>query len=210
MGVKDYSQNGEQAHILHILGTVGIAKGHLIDMGAGDGYQMSNVRALLDMGWTGNLYDGEPRGSTEVEQAWITKEAPILPPCDMLNIDLDGNDWHVLYETLKRYRDQELPTPSLIVAEINPIFERHEAKVMPYNSKHVWKGDTYYGASLAAFEWLADKFGYVACRVHAGINVFLLRKDHAVDHPELVVPLEYRVKHDHKRHDPSLPWTTLN
>lgn len=208
MDVRDYSQNGEQAHILHYLDTIGIKEGHLVDLGAGDGYTMSNTRALLERGWTGDLYDGDPKGAKDVQRAWIDLEwagAQNLE-CQFLNIDLDGNDWHILNAAL----ECSTQSPSLIVAEINPIFQWNEAKVMPYNEVHVWKGDTYYGMSLAACGKLCAKYGYALAYLHAGINAFLLRNDHAAAHPELVRPIEYRVKVDHRPHDPKLPWITLN
>lgn len=207
--MKDFSQNGEQAHILHYLDTIGIAKGHLVDLGAGDGYTMSNTRALLERGWTGDLYDGNPKGAKDVHKLFIRLEdahALIPSHCDFLNLDIDGNDWHILGEAL-RYAH---PGPALIVCEINPIFQRNEAKVMPYNEAHTWKGDTYYGMSLAAAERLGKTYGYTLAYLHAGINAFLLRNDHAKAHPELVRPIEYRVKHDHRPHDPKLPWITLS
>ena len=204
-----YSQNGEQQVILHIFDTLGIATGHLVDLGAGDGYSMSNTRALLELGWTGDLYDGDPRGAKDVVKQWITREAmPALVDCrcDFLNLDLDGND----YWLLSAIFENTPATPTLIVCEINPIFDRNDAKAMPYNGSHKWAGDTYYGMSLASVERLGKEYGYTLCHLHAGINAFLLRDDHAKTHPELVRPIEYRVKHDHKRHNPALPWIDLN
>jgi hypothetical protein len=80
---------------------------------------------------------------------------------------------------------------------------------MPYNGSHQWAGDTYYGMSLAAAEHLAKEYGYTLCHLHAGINAFLLRDDHAKAHPELVRPINYVQKKDHRAHDSSLPWITL-
>lgn len=205
MDVRDYSQNGEQAHILHYLDTIGIKEGHLVDLGAGDGYTMSNTRALLERGWTGDLYDGDPKGAKDVKKVWITRQFLLGNiACDFLNLDIDGNDYWVLDGILN------IHYPKLIVCEINPIFQWNEAKVMPYNEAHVWKGDTYYGMSLAACGKLCAKYGYALAYLHAGINAFLLRNDYAAAHPELVRPIEYRVKVDHRPHDPKLPWITLD
>ena len=57
--MKDYSQNGEQPVILETLAALGIEKGHLVDLGAGDGITMSNSRARLEKGCTVELYDGD-------------------------------------------------------------------------------------------------------------------------------------------------------
>lgn len=202
--MKDYSQNGEQRVILETLKAVGIEKGHLVDLGAGDGVTMSNSRALLDKGWTGDLYDGDPKGAKDVKQAWITAEwaRKNARKCDFLNLDLDGNDHHILREWWRH----DCPGPALIVCEINPIFQRNEAVVMPYNEAHVWNNDTYYGMSLAACEQLGKEHGYTLAYLHAGINAFLLRNDYAEKHPELIRPIDYRVKFDHRPHDTSKQW----
>ena len=206
--MKDYSQNGEQAHILHYLDTIGLKTGHLVDLGAGDGVTMSNTRALLERGWTGDLYDGDPKGAKDVTKQWITKEAiPALVDCrcDFLNLDLDGNDYWLLHAVF----EHTPAMPSLIVCEVNPIFQRDEAVVMPYNAGHVWQSDTFYGMSLAACEQLAHEYGYTLSYLHAGINAFLLRNDHAKAHPELLRPIEYRQKWDHRAHTPDRQWQHL-
>lgn len=209
--MKDYSQNGEQADILYYLDTIGLKTGHLVDLGAGDGYTMSNTRALLEMGWTGTLLDGDPRGAKDVVQAWITRENVInlllengRPVVDFLNLDTDGNDYWLLKEILDHCK------PSLIVCEINPIFQRDEAKVMPYNPDHAWDGTTYYGMSLAAAEKLGKQYGYTLAYLHAGINAFLLRDDNAEAHPKLIRPIDYKPKIDHRPDPKNRPWITLN
>ena len=206
--VNKYSQNGEEAHILHYLDTIGLKTGHLVDLGAGDGRTMSNTRALLERGWTGDLYDGDPKGAKDVKKQWISREwaGRQSQACDLLNLDLDGNDWHILKACFGWHEFM----PALIVCEINPIFQRDEAVVMPYNEAHVWDGTTYYGMSLAAAERLGAEYGYTLAYLHAGINAFLLRDDHAQAHPELIRPIEYRVKRDHAPHNPSKQWTTLS
>lgn len=209
---KDYSQYGEAPIIAATLEAIGITKGHLVDVGAGDGYYLSNSRNLLENGWTGDLYDGDPKGAKDVEKVWID-----LGFCfrlsgdqlDFLSIDLDGNDYHILRMLLENGTEHALWRPSLIVCEINPIFQRDEAKVMPYNEAHVWNNDTYYGASLAAFEKLGAEFGYTPMYLHHSLNLFLLRNDHAAAHPELIRHIEYTQKWNHRRHDPALPWITL-
>lgn len=211
MRENKYSQFGEEIIILDVFEKLGIEKGHLVDIGAGDGYTYSNARALLDKGWTGDLYDGDPKGAKDVKQVWVTKEwasweGRIPPVCNFVNLDLDGNDYWILQELMSKAL---VPKPDLWVCEINPIFQRHEAKVMPYNEAHVWQEDTYYGMSLAACEKLAAQYGYTLMHLHVGINAFLLRNDHAKAHPELIRPIEYRPKRDHAPHNPELPWITV-
>ncbi len=210
--VNKYSQRGEEVVIQEIFEVLGIEKGHLVDLGAGDGYTLSNTRALLERGWTGTLLDGDPRGAKDVQKVWITKELAAhfgSMSCDFLNIDLDGNDYWILREFIGHDGIGE-KGPSLIVAEYNPIFPRDEAVVMPYNEAHVWNNDTYYGMSLAAVEMLAKEFGYTLIHLHGGINAFLLRNDHAAAHPELIEPIDYKIKFGHRSHPPGKQWTKLN
>lgn len=209
--MKDFSQYGEQKVILETLAALGIEKGHLVDLGAGDGYYLSNSRALLEMGWTGDLYDGDPKGAKDVQKKWITKALCWTlgrMRCDFLTLDTDGNDYWFLSEFLKDTGAGDNP-PSLIVCEINPIFQRDEAVVMPYNEQHVWNNDTYYGMSLAACEQLAQKHGYTLMYLHHSLNAFLLRNDHAEAHPELIRPIEYQVKFNHRPHTPEKKWQRL-
>lgn len=212
--VNKYSQYGEEEHILHVFDVLGIEKGHLVDLGAGDGYYLSNSRALLDRGWTGDLYDGDPKGAKDVKRAWIDRDSVGMPglailigkEVDFLSIDIDGNDYWILDRVLEQ---RNTPLPSLIVCEINPIWQREEAVVMPYNEAHVWNNDTYYGMSLAACERLADEYGYTLMYLHHSLNAFLLRNDHAEKHPELLRPIEYQVKHNHRAHTPDKKWQRL-
>ncbi len=206
--VNKYSQRGEELEIARIFKVLGIEKGYLVDLGAGDGYTLSNTRRLLENGWTGDLYDGDPRGAKDVIKLWIdvhSVHAKIPDKVDFISIDLDGNDYYVLQSILLSGR----VCPSLIVAEYNPIFERNEAKVMPYNEAHVWQNNTYYGGSLAAFEKLGKEFGYTLIQTHGEINAFFLRNDQLEAHPELQQPIHYVKKWGHKAHDPKLPWITL-
>lgn len=52
--MKDYSQNGEQSHILKYFGG---KIGTLLDCGANDGIVLSNSRALVELGWDAVLVE---------------------------------------------------------------------------------------------------------------------------------------------------------
>jgi hypothetical protein len=55
--MKNYSQNNEQEIILKYFGDF---KGHFLDIGAYNGVDLSNTRALLELGWTGVLVEPNP------------------------------------------------------------------------------------------------------------------------------------------------------
>lgn len=203
--MTDYSQNGEAKYIDHALDKMGIAKGHCVDLGAGDGVSLSNVRHLIDKGWTASLYDGDPRGATDVQKAWIDTDTvlSLLPErFDFLNLDLDGNDYHILKVILEAGR-----RPDLIVCEINPIFRVGERVVMPYNPAHQWDGTVYYGMSLWAAEYLAKLHGYYLWHLHAGINAFFVLKEHYLKLPP--TEWKYRRKFDHAPDKQDRPWMNV-
>jgi hypothetical protein len=61
--VKNYSQNNEQEIILNYFGDF---KGHFLDIGAYNGVDISNTRALLELGWTGVLVEPNPFNLVEL------------------------------------------------------------------------------------------------------------------------------------------------
>lgn len=203
--VNKHSQYGEEVHIQHVFDVLGVEKGHLLDIGAGDGYRLSNSRALLDRGWSGDLYDGAPWGASAVKQIWVDKDFAKNYPieCDFLTIDIDGLDYWVLEGILAAGAG-----PLLITCEINPIWPINEKKVIEYDPAHRWGNSTYYGMSYAAAVELGSWYGYVPMMLNAGINLFLLRNDVAQKHPELIQTINYKVKFDH-RHTNRGRWITL-
>lgn len=69
--MKDYSQYGEQKYILQALGrndphyplSVGdpyIKPGRLLEIGAFDPFEMSNSRALIELGWSAVMFEPSP------------------------------------------------------------------------------------------------------------------------------------------------------
>lgn len=56
--MRDYSQTGEQAHILKAV--EGIERGRLLDIGSWDPEDKSNSRALIEMGWEAVLFEPSP------------------------------------------------------------------------------------------------------------------------------------------------------
>lgn len=59
--MKDYSQFGEQAHILGALAEAGFTSvGRFLDIGCWDPITFSNTRALVELGWSGVLVEPAP------------------------------------------------------------------------------------------------------------------------------------------------------
>lgn len=185
---------------------MGLQKGHVVDLGASYSEFGSNAKGLIEhRGWSHELYDGAPRpDESDVIKMWIDIDFRPQKQCDFLSIDLDGNDYWVLEKLLANGI-----APALVLAEINPIWPRHEKRAIKYNKNHVWSNDTYYGMSLGALEALGHKHGYTLIYVHAGINAFLCRNDMLAKHPELLQPIKFAIKFDHKAHAEGREWTCI-
>jgi hypothetical protein len=182
-----YSQGGEEAYIDYILKELPTAN-FIVEIGAGDGYHLSNTRYFIENGYDSILIDADNQGNEEVKQHRIIKENvnAILSTynCpkkfDYLSIDTDGNDFWILDELLTKY------SPSFIVAEFNASIQKDRSVSIKYDSNFSWQGDDYYGFSFEAGKKLAEKHGYTIVFLNNNMNIFLLRNEfiEGVDVPE--------------------------
>lgn len=174
-----YSQSGEESYVDFILKNLPSKGNHLVEIGAWDGRHLSNTRHLIENGFTHLLIDGDNRGNEEVKEHFVTKDniLDILSQYDtpsefdLLCIDIDGNDIYVLETILSKY------SPSLIVAEYNPIWQPEESKAIKYDEKHTWSNDDYYGFSFLAGLKLANKFGYKCVFENDSLNMYFVKED---------------------------------
>jgi len=180
---KKYSQAYEETYISHILKSIphqiNYKKGDIdiVELGAWDGFHLSNTRHFIEQGYNALLIDGDNHGNAEVKEHFITKEnvLDILKQYktpshfDMLCIDLDGNDLYILEEILLEYQ------PSLIVAEYNPIFALGESRTITYDPSHNWNHDDYYGFSFSAGIKLAKKHNYTCIFQNDNLNMYFVK-----------------------------------
>ena len=199
-----HCQTNEYEVIAKYLALIGrLDRPTFIDIGAGDGYRLSNVRDLIERhGATGLMIDGDNHGNAEVVQAWITKENIVElckdhPNPDFLSIDIDGNDFWVLGEYLDAYR------PALIMAEINPRFRNaQDSFAVPYYPQRTWQNDDHFGMSFGAFDHLVHGHKYTVVHME-GINALAMRS-RLVTH-DTPIHIDYRHQHGHKA-NPTAPW----
>ena len=203
----DTSQNGECAPLFFILRALGLLDAPsmlVVDFGAGNGREMSNSRPLLDHGWSGRLYDVDPRGATDVIRARIDMHTASLYAvgCNVLLIDIDGMDFWAMGGALRT------SSPALIVCEINTRFDREASFAIKYDPTYVWDGRDGYGMSLEAAIRLGAMYGYVPVHLHHNQNLFLLRKDYV---PEGAVLPELAYTKDDVTHpnDPNATWIPI-
>ena len=192
-GFKAYSQNDEDGIIQEIFARIGVTNRTFIEFGVGNGLE-NNTTYLLAQGWSGLWIEGSQAQADHIQanfapalsrkQLTLTRafatpttintlfaDAGFSGEIDLLSVDIDGNDYHVL-EAI------EVVKPRVIVLEYNAKFRPPVSWVMPFNEHHQWDGTDRFGASLCAFDSLLNPRGYrlVGCNI-TGINAFFVRAD---------------------------------
>jgi len=150
-----YSQNGEDGIIAESIKRIGMTNKVAVEFGGHDGKFCSNTRALADIDWQVYMYDVNP--VPPVIKKEITPEnVNELPPCSVLSIDIDGND----YAVWAAYEGD----PDIVVIEINSSFPPDQ------ESFHVE-----HGASFATMNRLAEDKGYFLI-AHTGNCIYVRNK----------------------------------
>lgn len=183
-----YSQNGEEYLLKYIFDNIGSTNKQFVDLGAWDGFHLSNTRIFTEMGWKGLLVDGKEFPG--VFQSFITvenildtlDEHNIEHEFDLLSIDIDGNDYWILNEILQEFK------PRVIVSEFNSEHPPMESKTIEYIPDFDFHPPTdYYGYTFGAGQKLAEKFGYTIIWQQSNMNLFYLRNDLVIETPEYTV-----------------------
>lgn len=191
-GEKYYSQNEEDGILLEIIRRCGLAPGHFIEMGVGDGLENNSI-ILIASGWRGQWYGGQDlafatTATTRLQfgKTWINAENGVelyrsaaahqkIAEFDVFSIDLDGNDIHIAENIFEAgFR------PKICICEYNAKFPPPIEFKLKYNPTHHWDGVTdYYGASIQSYAKLMSKFGFrlVACNI-TGSNAFFVRDEY--------------------------------
>lgn len=194
-GRKVYSQNDEDGITFEILRRLGLRNGVFAEFGVEKGLE-NNTLALAALGWSGFwiggddlAFDFNPRNAKEVNfhyrKAWITKSNIVnlfrdelaeirRSSCNLISIDLDGNDCHFVKELL-----ESGIAPEVFIIEYNGKFIPPIEFNIEYDDEHRWIGDDYFGASLQTFFNLFKTHGYfLACCNLTGINAFFVKNKH--------------------------------
>lgn len=198
-GYRVYSQADEDGILHEIFRRIGPGNKTFIELGAGSGLE-NNTLFLLIQGWRGLWIEGSERRVASAKKhlaqpiaerrlqlvqqlitapkidAVLQRLAP-PEPVDLLSIDLDGNDYHIL----SAIRSVQ---PRVIVAEYNAKFPPDVTWIMEYDESHRWDSTDYFGSSLKALETLLGgrRYSLVGCNL-IGSNAFFVRRDLAADPP---------------------------
>jgi len=193
---KVFSQWGEDGVLQRLTSAIEIPEKTFIEFGVQDFFE-SNCRFLMMKdNWRGFVIDGSAANIDRLRQsyfywkyeisavdAFITREninellakSGFGPDLGILSVDIDGNDYHVLQAI-------EVFSPRILICEYNALFGPSRRITVPYDadfvrtSKH--HSNLYYGASLGAIVYLANKKGYSLVGTNsAGNNAFFVRND---------------------------------
>jgi hypothetical protein len=195
---KVFSQFGEDGILQYLVRETGITRAEtsFVEFGV-QNYVESNTRFLLQNDhWRGMIIDGSKeymdfvrsqdlywRHDLTAVDAWIDRDNinqligdnGFSGDIGLLSVDIDGNDYWV-WERIDVVR------PVIVVAEWNSVFGPDHAISVPYDPAFE-RGKAHYsnlfwGASIAAFEHLADRKGYALLGSNTvGNNIFFVRKD---------------------------------
>lgn len=165
-----YAQSGEGLLLEYIFSKLAYkSKLGFLDIGGGDGFYLSNTRHLANLGWYGAVLDRENGIDINAENVIEWFEDDKLR-CDLLSIDIDGNDYWILQTIF-----ESMYEPSVIIAEFNAMYT--DSRTIAYNPNHIWDGDSYYGFTFEAGKKLAEKHGYKVIFQVADMNMIMVRED---------------------------------
>lgn len=193
---RAFSQWGEDGIIQYLIHNVPIKNKTFVEFGV-ETYREANTRFLvLNNNWKGLVIDGGAENIKAVigdsiywkhdltaECHFITKEninaiisrAGFHGDIGLLSVDVDGNDYWI-WEAI------DCIQPRIVICEYNSVFGDEYPISVPYNENFVRTkahySNLYFGASLPALCFLADKKGYdfVGSNSH-GVNAFFVRRD---------------------------------
>lgn len=211
-GWKAFSQCDEDGIIAEIFKRIGTTNKVAVEIGCGNGLE-NNTHYLLLNGWKAVWIDGAKSNVRFIQHELGTGYESLLSiicalvtrenvqsivrsglsqihetKVDLLSIDIDGNDVHVLSGINLDEID-----PRVIVMEYNPTFRPPLDITVPYNLNHAWDFDMYHGASLQTLYNHLSLRGYalVGCNI-SGYNAFFVKRSLLSNLPDLTPEEAYQ------------------
>lgn len=160
---RAFSQMGADGVLHRLFDDIGVVDKYYVEFGTQNGSQCNTRRLREVCGWRGLLMDGGfERPEIGLHREFITREniaalfAKYRVPkaFDLLSVDIDGNDYHVLQAIVAHGY-----APRVIVVETN-FHLLFPGSIVKYASRHRWDGTCYGSASVAAFERMLGSRGY--------------------------------------------------
>ena len=185
---KIFSQNGEDGILKQIFKVIKTTNKYFVEFGTEYGGECNTRYLRENMGFNGLMMDGQYENKNiNLHKEFITAEninklfskynVPL--EFDLLSIDIDFNDWYIWNALDNKYR------PRVVVIEYNADHKPNIDKLVPYHSQEGWDGSNYFGASILAFEKLANKKKYtLLASDKKGVNLFFVKTD--------ILPLNFK------------------
>lgn len=199
-GRKVWSQNDEDGILEEIFRRIGTGQRNFVEFGVTDGRECNTLKLLVE-GWRGLWMEPDAAACARIRNTFhpylsdsrlrlletrvtaenidsLIRTSGVAPDgeLDLLSIDIDGNDYHVLGGV-------RALQPRVLVIEYNGKFPPPMDVVPPYEPDSVWNGSDFAGASLQAISSLAARRGYRLVGTNiTGVNAFFVRSDLAGAH----------------------------
>jgi hypothetical protein len=215
-----FSQWGEDGLIQYLIDRVPVPNKIFVEFGV-ENYTESNTRYLaINDCWSGLVMDGSAKNIDFIQQdfiswacdvksvsAFITSENinellesnGIQGDIGLLSIDIDGNDYWV-WEAI------QCISPRIVICEYNSLFGSVARVTTPYDPAFIrdkaHHSKVYYGASIAALEYLGHSKGYTLVGGNlAGNNAFFVRNDLMAAVKPVSAMAAYQRAHFREYHD---------
>jgi hypothetical protein len=201
LNLQDYefkatSQNGEDGIIQFLIDQIQPAHKTFVEFGVHK-YTESNTRFLLKHNlWSGLVIDGSQKNidyikadpiywryNLKAECAFINKDNintlilknGLQGEIGLLSVDIDGNDYWVWDAII-------CVNPAIVICEYNALYGPSARVSIPYTENFIYDqahySTLYWGASIGAFNYLAEQKGYALVGANTmGNNIFFVRND---------------------------------
>lgn len=187
----DTSPTGERKMLEEIVNICGLGSGFVVDIGANDGFSNSSTLGLFGRNnWAGLAIEMQPIKFAQLAYLYsrflnvrlvrnrITPNniCEILTGCevpsafDVLNIDIDSYDLHVISRLLEEYQ------PKIITMEINEKIPAGIFFAVNFDENLGFQNGHFFGASIDAACKIVKPKGYLLWKVQYN-NAFFVRKD---------------------------------
>jgi hypothetical protein len=200
VGFREFSEFEEDGILLFLFSIIRPRTRTCLEICAGNGMQCNTTNLIVNHGWWGVLFDGDPNNVARAQdffrrhkdtflyppkfqQAWITAESVndhiratgLKGEIDLLSLDIDGMDYWV-------WKAIDVVDPIVVVCEVNNAVSPSDALTVPYDAQFVAPDGDYRGASLKAMCNLARAKNYRLVGVHRfGFNAFFVKNGFADD-----------------------------
>jgi hypothetical protein len=175
---KDYSQHGESLILSEIFKKIEPKNKYFVEFGARDGASLSNTKYFSEtLGWTGLLMDIDPTNPAVFKEAVsagnineLLKKYDCPETVDLISIDIDGNDYHVL-KSLNH-------NCTVVIIEYNSHYSKDVETYMEENGAGHIGGETSYSASYKSMRKLAEEKGYFLYKEVALCNLIFIKNEY--------------------------------